>query len=145
MTAPLIELADAVTQRLNVPGLPLAFTARRDYLTVFAPETLGELDYLTVKVQPMMLTGQQVSRAAEVVDYQVAVSVQQRVDAEDLTATDGLMGLVQAVIDRFFPGKGALAGFTCIGYQNEPAYSEEDLGTKGLFTSIVNLQFRRVR
>ena len=144
MSAPLLEVADALVALLNTATLSVPVVATRKYLTVFAPETLAALETLTVTVVPVALVGSKAAREGEFVELSVAVHVQQRVDMS-LPAIDVLMALVQEIIDTVKYTTVSSLPAMSTGYENDPVFSPEDLGQMRLFTSTVVFHFRILR
>jgi hypothetical protein len=148
MSALAIEIADALVTALNAHRFSQTFTAARYYLPEF---DLTEMDQLHVSVVPAELDEEIADRTRDRAEYKIHVAVQKRVTKQDppgldMTAIDGLMGLVQEIDDlvRHKP----LAGYEQAHWtktENKPIYDPKHLKEHGQFTSLLVFTFRVTR
>jgi len=139
----IIELADVIVAELRAE--PLQIDAVRAYRPEFE---LPELQTLRVSVVPRGIEITSSNRSLNRHDISIDVGVQKKVDADDSTALDSLMMLVQRIADQLrikrlnLPGGG---GAVWSKTANDPIYSPEHLQTKNVFTSVLTFTFCVVR
>ena len=134
-----IELADAIVAELRAE--PLTLDAVRAYRPEFE---LAELQTLRVSVVPRGIEITSANRNINRHDISIDVGVQQKVDAEDSAALDGLMKLVERIADQLRIKRLNLSGgggAVWVKTANDPIYSPEHLQTKNVFTSILTFTF----
>lgn len=139
MSHPLITIADAVNAKLNEGGFSLPFLASRRYVAKYQ---LKDHDALTVVVVPQRVPIEKAKRDGLFWDATVQIGVMQRVSPDDLPVLDGLMALVEEIVQRF---EGAeLSGINArqIETTNEPAYDVGHLVEWRQFTSVIAVAYR---
>jgi hypothetical protein len=140
----IIDIADAVTTRLNAGGFSLPFTAVRTYRPEFE---LADMDDLHVTVVPAGIPAMdRASRALKQRDYRIDVAVQKKFATGDGTELDPLMDLVEEIVNAFDSQK--LAGCDpaiCVAVSNAPVFAPEHMEEYRQFTSIITLTFRVIQ
>ena len=147
MTAPIVNITDAVVSRLNGASLSLEFTAVRKYLSVL---TLPETQTLQVVVVPARRNSELGGRGGTRHEYQVDVVVQKKIDPDKLTEPDQLMVLVQEIEDLFrFEALDSIPPAAWVKTETvkgaEAGYAFEHVDVKRLFTSVSRLTFTAER
>ena len=137
----LIEIADAVAAMLNT-AFKDQFTAKRAYRPVFELEGLTDL---TVTVVPKSIVTEIESREKSQFDYAVDVGIVQKVDTDDDTVLDALMGVVEQVADHLCMRDLASPQAAWLSLDNTPAYSQEHLAKQRVFMSVLTVTYRLSR
>ncbi len=107
---------------------------------LYSPEfELRELETMRVVVVPVGTEYKTLSRASHEELLKVSVGVLKR------ATEDGLPELLQFVeeLGRGFLNR-KLAGAICIGVAYNPIYASEHLRERGQFTSVIELEFKRI-
>jgi hypothetical protein len=142
MSAAILDLADAVTARINaLPELLGQPAVRRFYLPTW---TIEELTELRIAVIPTTQTISPLDRHRDAFEYAVQVAITQHVT--DLDAIDALMLLVEEIIEAFRPGiLEDYHGLRCVLVQNAPLYDPELLESEHVFNALLTLTYRAGR
>jgi hypothetical protein len=136
MAAVILDLADAVVAQLNAATLSQSFTAERLYAPL---EDLETLSALKVTVVPRALSTRPLSRGKDGFDYQIDIGVQQKTDLSE-AMLDGLMLLVEEIVDLFRPGRlTTYPTAPIIDVANQPIWAADHLNEKHVFTSVITL------
>jgi hypothetical protein len=141
----IIQVADAVVAELNASPLATdpGFKAARHYRPVFE---MAELKTLRVSVVPRGIMIEPLDRSQNAHEIAIDVAVQQRVQAGDSEAMDGLMNLVQSIAETLRLRRlGVMQEALWVKTENVPIYSPDHLETKGAFTSVLTVTFRVVQ
>jgi hypothetical protein len=155
MTAPLIDIADAVVAALNTaanpappnpPGPPAEpvfaqpFTAVRKVLPVY---DLAELAGVHVTVVPRGADVTGATRSASQYDLHVDVGVQKKLGADLEAETAGMLALVDQIAT--FLARRPMGGAAWVRAANDQAYLPDHLADKRLFTSVLTVTYRMMR
>ena len=143
MSAPIIDIADAVAAALNAPGEPgfsQSLTAERKALPAFDLADLAGL-HVTVVPKGVEITG--ASRSLSQHDYQIDVGVQKKLGSDLEAETAAMLALVDEI--AAFLRRRSMAGAAWVRSVNEPIYSPEHLAEKRLFTSVLTVTYRAMR
>lgn len=140
------SVADAITAALNsaVAGtFDLTFTAARHYRPLF---DLEDLKTLHLSVVPKGIDITSLGRSSNQHDVSIDVAVQQKVDPDDQTTLDGLMEVVQQIIDYMrLQRLATLPAAMLIRIENAPVYAAEHLEQMRVFTSVLTLTYRVIQ
>ncbi|HPD28574.1 MAG TPA: hypothetical protein PLL20_01160 [Phycisphaerae bacterium] len=134
------DIADMVVVSLNSRSFARPFTAERLYQPTFE---LAEMDTLHVSVVPKSMTVEPATRLDVFCDCTIDIGVQQRVDPQDQTTLDALVGLAEAIGDHLRTTR--LEGVTdCLWMvtRHEPLLSVEHLDQFRQFTSVITVTYR---
>ena len=135
-----IDIADAVVASLNLGTFSQSFTANRLYRPVFE---LKDLKTLTVSVVPKALSADSASRTEDAFTVDVDIAVQKKVDQLAASELDGLMDLVEEIVDHLRHGTLAdKPDARWTGIANDPIFAPEHLEQQRVFTSILTLTYR---
>lgn len=145
--APGILIAEAVRAALAAASLSIAFTPSRGYLPTF---TLEDLATLRVVVVPSEWSEDFADRSLDrVLDLAVDVVVLKKVNVDDNTEVDPLMGLLWEIGGYFRSTAISISGYNApiyLGaamYPGAPAgYSPEHAEENRAFVGMVKLRFR---
>lgn len=153
MAAIVIDIADAVVEKINGAMLSQVVTAERSYVPI---HELRDLINLKVSVVPAELEGTLTDRSGRnMYDYIIHVGVQQSIGNGHLTntqinaAADPLMLFSQEIAD-LFDGQAVSIGDAyslvrqtrCIDVKNMPIFAPAHLDDLRVFTSLLSLTFR---
>lgn len=140
------SVADAITAALNSAGagtFDLTFTAARHYRPLF---DLEDLKTLHLSVVPKGIEITSLGRNSNQHDVSIDVAVQQKVDPDDQAALDGLMEVVQQIIDYMrLQRLATLPAAMLIRIENAPVYAAEHLEQMRVFTSVLTLTYRVIQ
>jgi hypothetical protein len=140
----IIDLADAVTAKLNAGGFTIPFTAVRSYQPLFE---LTDMQDLHVTVVPAAIPDMgHASRFNRQRDYRIDVAVQQKFETGDAVELDPLMALVEEIVNAF-DGQplAAVPNSFCVAVANDPVYSQDHMEQYRQFTSVITLTFRVIQ
>jgi hypothetical protein len=152
VTAPIIDIADAVLVALNAVSQPdppvgepvfsQAFNAVRKVLPTYELADLADA-HVTVVPKGVDVTG--ASRSLCQHDFQVDVGVQKKfLTGGDLeTEVAAMLALVDEIAT--FLRRKPLAGAAWVRTANDPVYSPDHLAEKRLFTSVLTVTYRAMR
>jgi hypothetical protein len=144
-----VEVADAVTARLNLPDtFSLAFTAVRAWDVSYDLEELATLRVTVVAARTEDEDDE--SRGCRAATHEIQVGVQKRVDVADLNAAcDPLAYLAQQIGDHFASedADDAMAQATGVRHLSSSIalYDPLMLREKHVFLSAITLRFREWR
>ena len=138
----LIEIAEAVKDRLNTTNFGQSFVAQRKYVPVFE---LSEMDSLHVTVVPKATDAELADRARLQQDYQIDIGIQKRIDPDKTDEVDPLMTLVEKIADHFAALRLENPRAACIHVENRPVFDPEHMQQMRQLTSVLTLTFRTVR
>lgn len=133
MTAPILEVADAVVGELNAQTFTLPFTATRVYIP---EEDLTQYDQLAVNV----IAENAAESTIAIKKFKINVLVQQKIDPLDLAQVDPLVNLVDEIA-TFLQGlrPSGAPGSALVLSNPDPLYDHDQLNENRLFKSIVVL------
>lgn len=147
MSAVIVDLADAVVDKLNAASLSQLFTAERTYVPVHGLEQLSDLK---VSVVPTGLTATTLERStANLYEYVIDIGIQRGIGRGSMTpaeinaACDPLMLLAQEIVDLFSDKR--LSTYTdafCSDFTNTPIFHPPHIDEHRVFTSVVSLTFK---
>jgi hypothetical protein len=147
VTAPIIDIADAVVAALNAaanpdppvgePAFSQPFTAVRKVLPAYELADLAGV-HVTVVPKGVDVTG--ASRSACQHDFQVDVGVQRKLGTDLEGETAAMLVLVDGIAT--FLRRRAMAAAAWVRSANEPVYSPDHLAEKRLFTSVLTVTYR---
>lgn len=143
MSAELVQVAEAVTEELNLGSFSQPVSAERSYQPLF---DLPEMSELHVTVVPGSRKVKTLGRNRNQYDLAVEIGVQKRLSGQGNDEADDLMALVEEIEDYFRLRR--LGGFTqaiWIHSENSPVYDPEHLNDMHQFTSVLTLVYRVVR
>jgi hypothetical protein len=139
----LVQVADAVVERINTATLPQPATAVRLYQPGW---TLDELQQLRVSVVPRSVQVEPATRREANLDCTIDIGIQKKLSGDELQPEiDALTELVEAIADllRFshlhLPGGREAAWF---GMSNDPVVATEHLEQHRQFTSLLTAIYR---
>lgn len=142
--ARIIQIAEAVKVTLAAATLSQSFTPTRKYLPRYI---VKDKPGLLVTVLPFGLKSDQETRATIDDETKVQIGIEKKLDADDTTAADALMLLMQEIAG-VFEGK-QLANYgsyaTCSRVEYPAIYSADDLERNGVFVSVITLTFNESR
>jgi len=131
-----LDIANAVVAKLN--AAPLSLSSERGYLV---EHDLPDLVTQRVTVVPAGLTVEAQDRDAQRHDYVIDVAVEKKPASLDPDDVDGLMDVVESVVDAF-RGK-ALSGQASAKWMAvEVMHQPERMVEFGVFAAIVRLTYR---
>jgi hypothetical protein len=134
------QIADAIVQSLNTGSFSMAVEAQRCYQPVHG---LSQLQELRVSVVPKSLTATIATRSDGFFDCAIDVGIQQKVDADDQEALDGLMHLVEEIGDHLrFHKLDAFPNAAWLALENTPIFAPEHLEKERVFTSVLTVTYR---
>ncbi|KAA0220478.1 MAG: hypothetical protein KJ057_12920 [Phycisphaerae bacterium] len=141
-----VEIANAVVALINSGTYAEPVVAKRLYQPVLE---LPEAEALMVSVVPKAQTVNPGTRTDDFIEVAVDVAVQQKVtfDASDQSALDGLMALVEQIIDRLRHehleiGTTTLKRALFVSIANEPVFAPDHLEQLRQFTSVVTVRYQ---
>ncbi|MCC6165105.1 MAG: hypothetical protein IT182_17305 [Acidobacteria bacterium] len=139
-----VTVADAVVARLAGGTYSQSFTPVRRHLPVV---TLDSLASLTVSVVPKSVAIEKGTRAKDLHTIVVDVAVQKKVNVDDATTIDGLMQVVEEIVNRlkFQPLAGSVADAMPAEIANAPIYDPKHMEEWRVFTSLVTVTYRLLR
>jgi hypothetical protein len=138
-----VKLADALVTRLNMPADPplsQSFTAVRQYVPVF---DLEKATGIQVAVVPKSVEVTKATRDSAFFDCAVDIAVQKKLGNNMDEEADGLMTLVEEIIDHI--GQGPLADYPAAAWlstENAPIFAPEHMNEKRAFTSLITVTYR---
>lgn len=139
----LIELAEAVKDRLNATDFGEPMEAQRLYVPRYE---LEDMDTLRVSVVPAGSLSELSSRNSTTDEYTIDIGVQKRFKTEDSIDLDPLVALTQAIADSFrFKKLDGMPSATWIKGEITPAYIPQHIEQYRQFTSVVRLTYRLIR
>lgn len=141
-----VEIANAVVALINSGTYAEPVVAKRLYQPVLE---LLEAEALMVSVVPKAQTVNPGTRTDDFVEVAVDVAVQKKVtfDAADQTALDGLMNLVEQIIDRLRHEHLEIGTTTpkralFVSIANEPVFAPDHLEQLRQFTSVITVRYQ---
>ena len=137
-------VADAIKDSLNAQVFVPAATAVRAYQPVFDLATVG--DSLRLSVIPRGVLVSASSRSACFFDVSTDIGVQKKIDPNDPTVIDSLLGLVEQIGDHLRLKR--LATYTdaqWLSSEHEPILAAEHLERQSVFTSVLTVTHRVTR
>lgn len=142
----IIDIANAVVGLVNSGTYVQPVAAKRLYQPVLE---LPETETLTVSVVPKAQTVNPGTRTDDFVEVAVDVAVQKKLtfDASDQTALDGLMTLVEQIIDRLRHEHLEIGTTTpkralFVSIANEPVFAPDHLEQLRQFTSLITVRYQ---
>ena len=135
----LISLTEAVVAELNSASFSQPITATRGYRPHLDPEALKELVVLAIPRETSITFS---GRRVDAQDIAIDVGVFKAIDDSDNTEADALMGLVEEIYLHF--RRRELEGAACVRIENSPIFDPEDLESRGQFSSLITLTFKKV-
>ncbi len=139
----LLDIADAITAKLNADGFPEPFTAVRMYRPEFNLKDLADL-HVTVVPRAEVVEGE--TRATDRFDYAIDVAVQKKLATNDAGEIDDLMGLAELIDDRFRHAVLATSpNAFWVKSEIRVPYVPEHIEQHQVFTSVLTLTFRAMR
>ena len=136
----IIDIAEAVKEELNGGTFSQSLTAERHYQPVFE---LKDMKTLHVTVVPKDIEMQLATRSSSQHDCRVDVAVQKKLATADLAEIDGVMGLVEEIVNFLARKKlASVPNALWIKTANEPIYAAEHMEQFRQFTSILTLTYR---
>jgi len=141
--ATVLQVADAVTARINAAELSRAVTAERLYVPSFE---LADLKSMRVSVVPQELAIEALDRASCRYNARIDVAVQQKFNSGSLAEIDPLIAFVEEIADLFRMQRlPSMPEARCIGVEMPVIYSAEMWEQNRLFTSLMTLTFMFAR
>lgn len=141
-----IEIANAVVARISGGAYAEPVAAKRLYQPVLE---LPEAEALAVSVVPRSQTVNPGTRTDDFVEVAVDVAVQKKAtfDASNQSALDGLMMLVEQIIDRLRHEHLEIGAATpkralFVSIANEPVFAPDHLEQLRQFTSVITVRYQ---
>ncbi len=139
-----VALADAIAASINAQSFSPPVTAERSHLPIFDLGKVGEA--IKVSVVPRSLTVANASRSLNFFDASIDVGVQKRVDPEDASQIDTLLGLVEQIGDHLrLKRLDTMPEAQWLSSEHEPVLAAEHLERLSVFTSVLTITYRLTR
>jgi hypothetical protein len=133
-----IEIADAVTVKINDAHLVPGLVAERTLLPLFE---LQELKVLKVSVVPKSRKITQGTRVHTIEEIEVDIGIQKKIS--DDSELVNLLKLTEDMAALFIPERLTnFPGAICVKKENDPIYDPEHLRQFNQFTSVITLTFK---
>ena len=137
------DIADAVAAELTAGSFSQPVAAERRNLPQFELADMKSLKVTVVPKGVVILPG---GRTHGHYDYTIDVAVQKKVDQEEGTEVDELLGLVDEIADHLrFKRLTGFPGAVWLKTEHPAIYSQEHLHEMRQFTSLLTLTFRVAR
>jgi len=143
MSVPSLDIADAVVTVLNAADLSLDFTAERKYTPKF---DLHSSAAVQVAVVPKSDARNMQTRGVDGATIQIDIGVMKKLQnaiADEATECDALLELCEEI--KPLVNRERLSGVedsVCIGIQQEPIYSVEEVDEKRTFLTVLTATFK---
>ena len=137
----LIALADALVAHLNAGSYSLPFTALRSYQPVFDLAQAPGNPVVTVIPKALEVKG--ATRVDSYFDCAIDIGIQQKVNADDSEILDGLIRLVEEIIERLrFQVLDTFPSARWLSIENDPVFAPDHLEKERVFTSVLTVRYR---
>lgn len=138
------QIADAVTAAVNAYAAtldPVPFTAVRESVPRF---DLKQLQTLRVSVVPTGIESEPFTRAMMQNDATISIGVMKKLDGETENDIDPLITLAEniaAYLDKRDLVSGEMK-IHWISTEHKPTFSQQEINTKKVFTSVITMVYR---